>query len=260
LDGAETATLSGDPMWDDFLLFVAVGLAAQMIDGAIGMAYGVTSTSILLSLGVAPATASACVHAAETFTTGASGIAHWRVGNVDRSLVWRLAVPGMIGGAIGAFALVSLPGDAIRPYVSGYLLVLGLLILWKAFTARNASPPPPSRVAPLGLVGGLLDAIGGGGWGPIVTSTLIGQGATARYTIGSVNLAEFFVTATISGTFFLTIGLTLWPIIAGLVLGGVLAAPFAALATKHLPDKALMVIVGCVVIILSLRGIVRALA
>jgi uncharacterized protein len=247
-------------MWDDFLLFVAVGLAAQMIDGAIGMAYGVTSTSILLSLGVAPATASACVHAAETFTTGASGIAHWRVGNVDRSLVWRLAVPGMIGGAIGAFALVSLPGDAIRPYVSGYLLVLGLLILWKAFTARSASPPPPSRVAPLGLVGGLLDAIGGGGWGPIVTSTLIGQGATARYTIGSVNLAEFFVTATISGTFFLTIGLTLWPIIAGLVLGGVLAAPFAALATKHLPDKALMVIVGCVVVILSLRGIVRALA
>jgi uncharacterized membrane protein YfcA len=247
-------------MWDDFLLFVAVGLAAQMIDGAIGMAYGVTSTSILLSLGVAPATASACVHAAETFTTGASGIAHWKMGNIDRDLVWRLAVPGMVGGAIGAFALVSLPGDAIRPYVNGYLLVLGLLIIWKAVTTRSVSAPAPSRVAPLGLAGGLLDAIGGGGWGPIVTSTLLGQGATPRYTIGSVNLAEFFVTATISGTFFLTIGLTLWPIIAGLVLGGVLAAPFAALATKHLPDKALMVIVGCVVVILSLRGIVRALA
>jgi uncharacterized protein len=247
-------------MWDDFLLFVAVGLAAQMIDGAIGMAYGVTSTSILLSLGVAPATASACVHAAETFTTGASGIAHWKMGNIDRDLVWRLAVPGMVGGAIGAFALVSLPGDAIRPYVNVYLLVLGLLIIWKAVTTRSVSAPAPSRVAPLGLAGGLLDAIGGGGWGPIVTSTLLGQGATPRYTIGSVNLAEFFVTATISGTFFLTIGLTLWPIIAGLVLGGVLAAPFAALATKHLPDKALMVIVGCVVVILSLRGIVRALA
>jgi uncharacterized membrane protein YfcA len=247
-------------MWDDFLLFVAVGLAAQMIDGAIGMAYGVTSTSILLSVGVAPATASACVHAAETFTTGVSGFAHLRVGNTDRSLVWRLAVPGMIGGAAGALVLTLLPGEVIRPYVSGYLLALGLFILRKALTAQSGFAPPPSRVAPLGLFGGLLDAIGGGGWGAIVTSTLLGQGTTPRYTIGSVNLAEFFVTATISTTFLVTIGLTLWPIIAGLVLGGILAAPFAAYVTKHLPDKALMIMVGCVVVILSLRGILRALA
>jgi uncharacterized membrane protein YfcA len=246
-------------MWDDFLLFVAVGLAAQMIDGAIGMAYGVTATSVLLGVGVPPATASAAVHAAEAVTTGVSGLAHWRLGNIDRGLIWRLAVPGMIGGAIGAFVLTSIPGEVVRPYVSAYLLFLGVFILWKALAARATVALPPGKVAPLGFAGGLLDAIGGGGWGPIVTSTLLGQGATPRYAIGSVNLAEFFVTMTISATFLFTIGLALWPIIAGLVAGGVLAAPFAALATKHLPDKALMIMVGCVVMILSLRNLLGTL-
>ena len=247
-------------MWEDLLLFVAVGFAAQMVDGAIGMAYGVTSTSVLLSVGIPPATASAAVHAAEVFTTGASGLAHWRLRNIDRSLIWRLAIPGMIGGALGAYALTAIPGEVIRPYVSGYLLLLGLFILWKAASARPVVAPPPSRVAPLGFVGGVLDAIGGGGWGPIVTLTLLGQGATPRYAIGSVNLAEFFVTLTISATFLLTIGLTLWPIIAGLVVGGVLASPFAALVTKHLPAKVLMIMVGCVVVLLSSRGLLKALA
>jgi uncharacterized membrane protein YfcA len=247
-------------MWEDLLLFIAVGLAAQMVDGALGMAYGVISTSVLLSVGIPPATASAAVHAAETFTTGASGLAHWRLGNIDRGLIWRLAVPGMIGGAIGAYLLTAIPGEAIRPYVSGYLFLLGLFILWKAVNPRPVGAPPPSRVAPLGFVGGLLDSIGGGGWGPIVTSTLLGQGATPRYAIGSVNLAEFFVTLTISATFLLTIGLTLWPIIAGLVIGGVLAAPFAALVTKHMPAKVLMVLVGCTVVLLSVRGLLKALA
>jgi uncharacterized protein len=124
-------------MWDDVLLYVAIGFAAQMIDGALGMAYGVTANSVLLSLGVPPATASACVHAAETFTTGASGAAHWRLGNVDRKLLLRLAIPGMIGGAIGAYILVGLPGDAIKPFISAYLLLLGVLIIWKALAARQ---------------------------------------------------------------------------------------------------------------------------
>ena len=130
-------------MWEEFLLFVAVGFAAQMIDGAIGMAYGVTSTSVLLSVGIPPATASAAVHAAEVFTTGASGLAHWRLGNIDRGLIWRLAVPGMIGGALGAYALTAIPGEVIRPYVSGYLFLLGLFILWKAVSARPVVAPPP---------------------------------------------------------------------------------------------------------------------
>jgi hypothetical protein len=247
-------------MWDDILLYVIIGFVAQMIDGAIGMAYGVTASSVLLGLGVSPATASACVHAAETITTGASGLAHWRLGNVDRALLARLAVPGMIGGAIGAYVLSELPGQALRPFVSAYLLALGVLIVWKALTPRPIEAPAPRAVAPLGFVGGALDAIGGGGWGPIVASTLLGQGTTPRYAIGSVNLSEFFVTLTISTTFFLTVGLSLWPIIAGLVMGGILAAPFAALATKHIADKVLMLIVGSVVVLLSVRTILAAFA
>jgi uncharacterized membrane protein YfcA len=246
-------------MWEDLLLFVAVGFAAQMVDGAIGMAYGVTSSSVLLSLGVPPATTSACVHAAETFTTAVSGASHWKFGNVDRKILLRLALPGMIGGAIGAYVLTNLDGDVIKPYISGYLLLLGVFIVWKALTSRVSQGTEPSRVAPLGFIGGLLDSMGGGGWGPIVTTSLIGQGTTPRYAIGSVNLAEFFVTLTISATFIATIGLDLWPTIVGLIIGGVIAAPFAAYATKMLPDKALMILVGCVVVILSLRTIVQAL-
>jgi uncharacterized membrane protein YfcA len=246
-------------MWEEQLLFEAVGFAAQMVDGSIGMAYGVNSTSVLQSLGIPPATASACVHASETFTTAVSGTAHWKLGNVDRKLLLRLALPGAIGGAIGAYVLVNLDGDKVKPFISAYLLLMGLFIVWKAVTKRVSEGAEPSRVAPLGFVGGLLDSIGGGGWGPIVTSTLIGQGTTPRYAIGSVNLAEFFVTLTISATFVATIGLELWPIITGLIIGGVVAAPFAAYATKVLPAKALMILVGCVVAILSLRTIVAAL-
>ena len=248
-------------MSEDFYLYVLVGFAAQMVDGAIGMAYGITSTSVLLSMGLPPATASACVHAAETFTTAASGLSHWKLGNVDRRLIWRLAVPGIIGGVIGAYVLSHVPGEVFKPYISAYLLLLGLFIIYKAVHRKPSFVDvPPTNVAPLGFVGGLVDAIGGGGWGPIVTSTLLGQGATPRYAIGSVNMAEFFVTLAISATFFLTIGLELWPIITGLVVGGVIAAPLAALATKHLPAKVLMIIVGCVIVLLSLRTIVKAIA
>lgn len=247
-------------MWDDILLYVIIGFVAQMIDGAIGMAYGVTSSSVLLGLGVPPATASACVHAAETFTTGASGFAHWRLGNVDRKLVVQLVIPGMIGGAIGAYVLAGLPGESLRPYISTYLLLLGLLIIWKALNTRPIEGAAPRAVTPLGFFGGLLDAMGGGGWGPIVTSSLLGQGTTPRYAIGTVNLAEFFVTLVISTTFFLTVGLSLWPIIAGLIIGGIIAAPFAAFATKHIPDKVLMLIVGCVIVLLSLRTILKVIA
>lgn len=245
-------------MWEDFLLYVAVGLVAQMVDGAIGMAYGVTSTSVLLSFGVAPATASACVHAAETFTTAASGAAHWKLGNVDKRLMLRLAVPGMIGGALGAYVLSNIEGKSIKPYIAAYLLIMGLYIIYQAVRKDVREREPPRHVAPLGFAGGFVDSIGGGGWGPIVTTTLIGQGTAPRYAIGSVNLSEFFVTLTISLTFLFTIGLELWPIITGLIAGGMVAAPFAALATKHLPDKPLMIIVGCVVILLSLRNLIAA--
>ena len=252
-------------MLEDLLVFAAVGFAAQMIDGAIGMAYGLSATSVLLTLGVAPATASASVHAAEVFTTGASGLAHWRLGNVRRALVLRLAVPGVLGGVLGAYVLVGMPTAVVRVFVGLYLLALGGVVLLKALR-----PPPPlaaaistGRLAALGFCGGLLDAIGGGGWGAIVTSTLIGQGNVPREAIGSASLAEFFVTAAVSAAFVATAGLTLWPVIAGLVLGGVLAAPLAALAAKRVPDRLLMAAVGVVVSLLALRGLLislRALA
>jgi hypothetical protein len=243
----------------DLLLFTVVGFVAQLVDGAIGMAYGVTATTTLMSLGVAPAVASASVHAAEVFTTGASGIAHWRFRNIDLDLLPRLALPGMIGGAAGAYILIAVPGEMIRPFVTAYLVAMGVIILWKAL--RNVTPngEPPRHVSLLGLGGGFLDAAGGGGWGPIVATTLLGQGATPRYAIGSTNLAEFFVTLTISATFVTTIGLDLWPIILGLILGGVLAAPFAAYVTQRLADRPLMILVAVVIILLSLRSTIEAL-
>ncbi|MFC7331669.1 sulfite exporter TauE/SafE family protein [Rhodocista pekingensis] len=247
-------------MLDQILLFAAVGFAAQIVDGAIGMAYGVTATTVMLSLGIPPATASASVHAAEVFTTGASGLSHWIAGNVRMRLVLRLALPGMVGGALGAYVLSSVPGDAIRPFVSLYLMAMGGLILWKALRRTEVTDAPPKRLVPLGLTGGFLDAIGGGGWGPLVASTLIGGGTVPRYAIGSTNLAEFFVTAVVSATFVVTIGLHLWPVIAGLILGGVLAAPFAAYVTRRLPDRPLMILVGVVIVLLSLRNLLPVIA
>jgi uncharacterized membrane protein YfcA len=247
-------------VWDDFILFVAVGFAAQLVDGAIGMAYGLSGTTVMLSLGFPPATASASVHAAEVFTTGISGLSHWRFGNVNWSFAWRLAIPGALGGAAGAYVLTTLPGDTIKPFINAYLLLMGAWILWKALRNNRASADEPPRwIMPLGLGGGFLDAIGGGGWGPMVTSTLLGHGTTPRLTIGSVNFAEFFVTAAISVTFLGTIGLELWPIIAGLILGGALAAPLAAYAAKTIPDRPLMILVGSVIVLLSIRGLIQVM-
>lgn len=246
-------------MLDDILLFAVVGFLAQVIDGAIGMTYGLTATSVLLSMAVPPATASASVHAAEMFTTGASGYAHWRAGNVIPRLVWRLALPGVAGGVLGAYLLADLPVEWMKPAVSVYLLVMGVLILVRSL--RPPPPPPahPPSVTVLGFGGGFLDAVGGGGWGPLVTSTLIGRGNVPRTAIGSANAAEFFVTTAITAAFLSTIGLDLLPVILGLVLGGVLAAPLAAQITKAVPPRPLMVVVGVVISLLALRGIAVSL-
>ncbi len=248
-------------MSNDLLLFIAIGFAAQMVDGALGMAYGLTATSVLLSFGSTPAVASASVHAAEVFTTAASGAAHWRLGNVATAALWRLAPAGMAGGALGAYILTSFPGDRLRPFVATYLLVAGLIVLARGITSRPAGALASSRgwmLVPIGLLGGFLDAIGGGGWGALVTMSLLCRGIAPRTAIGTVCLAEFFVTVTISGFFFATIGFELWPIIAGLIIGGVLAAPLAAIAAKNVPDRPLMIIVGAVVVLLALRQILIA--
>lgn len=243
---------------DDFLLFVAIGFAAQLIDGAIGMAYGLTAMTILLNFGILPVIASASIHAAEVFTTGASGLSHWFFGNIDRRIIWRLAIAGMLGGVAGAYLLIISPAEIIRIGISLYLLAMGSVILWKVFWKRPRQQSP-ARYAPiLGLSGGFLDAIGGGGWGPIVTSTLIGRGMTPRLAIGSSNAAEFFVTTAVSATFIATIGLELWPVIVGLIIGGVLAAPFAAYATRRMPDRSLMILVSIVIMLLSCRQLILA--
>ena len=252
-------------MWNEVVLFACIGFVAQVIDGALGMAYGVTAAMMLLGLGVAPSVASASVHAAEVFTAGVSGSAHWCLGNIEPALVRRLALAGIVGGATGAYVLTTLPGSFVRPFVSMYLLGMGLVIMWRAIRQlgsgrwTSASSPKRRRVIPVGIVGGLLDAIGGGGWGAIVTSTLIGWGMRPRLVIGSANLAEFFVASVVTSIFVATIGLERWPIIAGLMTGGALAAPLAAFMARRLPQRALMFLVATAIVLLSLHGLLQSL-
>jgi uncharacterized protein len=234
----------------EFLLFVLIGLFAQIIDGALGMAYGLLTSSILLSLGFPPVIVSASVHTAEIATTGVSGASHLYHGNVDKKLLFKLAIPGMIGGAAGAYFLSSVAGDTIKPFVLAYLLLLGCYLLYKA-TGHALVVKEPKRVPVIGFIAGLLDAIGGGGWGPISTSTLLAQGGDVRKSIGSVNAAEFLVTMVISISFFFTVGVHHWNIVLGLLIGGVIAAPVAAMLVKKLPAKGLMYAVAGVVLSIS---------
>lgn len=237
-------------------IYVVIGFTAQMVDGSLGMAYGVTATSFLLTFGISPAVASASVHASEVITTGVSAASHHSFGNVDTGLVKRLIVPGVIGAIIGAYILTSVPGDSIRPFVSAYLLIVGFSILKKAIK-KAAHDNVRTHVTPLGFVGGFLDAIGGGGWGPIVVSTLLGRGNPVRFTIGSVNFTEFFVTLAASVTFSLILGLSHWQAIAGLAMGGALAAPLAAYLCRIVPARVLMVSVGGLIVFLSARTLYR---
>jgi uncharacterized membrane protein YfcA len=244
----------------DILPFIAIGFAAQMVDGALGMAFGVISTTLLVSLGVPPAAASAGVHTVETFTTGASGISHVLHKNVDWKLFSRLVLPGMAGGIAGAYLLSNISADAARPFVLAYLAAIGLYLI-----VRGLRHPPtakaPRAVPVLGLAGGFLDAAGGGGWGPVVTSNLLVQGTEPRRTIGTVNTAEFFLTVTISATFIAALGWEAFTVATvGLLIGGVAAAPFGAFAAKKVPAKALLILVGCVLTLTSGYGIYRALS
>lgn len=239
--------------------FIVVGFVAQMIDGVLGMAYGVSATTFLLALGVPPAFASASTHAAECVTTGLSALSHFGFGNVDKRLVRALLIPGIAGGILGAYILVSVPGDLMRPFTAAYLLIMGIVILSKALR-HTVHREVTTHLIPLGLAGGFFDAIGGGGWGPIVTGTLLARGNEPRSTIGSVNFAEFFVTIATAATFLVTIGFTFWKPILGLAIGGAIAAPFAAWTTKRISTRPLLAIVGVVVIALSIRTIWLALS
>jgi uncharacterized protein len=245
-----------------FSLFLAVGFLAQLIDGAVGMAYGVISTSVLLAFGVPPAQASATIHAAECFTTGASGASHMLHKNVDWKLFFRLAPAGVVGGVIGAYLLTGFDATFIKAVVIAYLGVLGVYLLTRALREPKEEPPHVKHVVPLGVVGGFLDASGGGGWGPIVTSTLLGRGHAPRYVIGSVNSAEFVVTVAISLTFLFTLLTGRFVLeggiiaggaaMAGLILGGLFAAPLAGYVTKIAPARWLLGFASVLVIALSI--------
>jgi uncharacterized protein len=252
------ADLLADP--SVLLPFVLIGFAAQMIDGALGMAFGQISSTLLLILGVPPAAASAGVHTAETFTTAVSGISHVAHRNVDWKLFFRIVIPGMIGGITGAYLLTNISADAARPVVLAYLTGLGLYLLYRGAMHRHTERVP-KIVAPLGLVGGFLDAAGGGGWGAIVTANLLVQGSNPRKTIGTVNTAEFFLTVTISATFIAALGWEAFTTATlGLLIGGVLAAPFGAIIAKRVNPDLLLTFVGIILTISSGYGLYRALA
>jgi uncharacterized membrane protein YfcA len=242
------------------LPYIAVGFAAQLVDGALGMAFGVISNTLMVGvLGVPPALASQRVHVVECFTTATSAISHLLNGNIDKSLFFRLLLPGVVGGVAGAYLLTSIDAAVIKPFVLVYLSGIGLYLLW-----RGLSYPPPARrpkhVAPLGLLGGFLDAAGGGGWGPVVTSNLLIQGAEPRKVIGTVSSVEFFLTITISAAFIYHLGIAdLAGATLGFLIGGVAAAPFGAFAAKHFSTKAMLIMVGIVLTLTSVYGVASAL-
>ncbi len=242
-------------MDDAFFWLMAMGFAAQLVDGALGMAYGITATSLLLSFGYSPAMASATVHAAEVATSGVSGLSHQLAGNVDRKLTYRLAVAGAAGGVLGAYLLASGVGDILRPLVSGYLAIMGLLIIAKALKAVRP-PKPLRRLGLLGICGGFFDAVGGGGWGPIVSSTLVLSGNAPARMIGSSVAAEFFMTIAVTLTFAAHLDLKAFGTAAlALVLGGLPAAPLAAWLVRIVPRKPLMLFVGALVAGLGALGV-----
>jgi uncharacterized membrane protein YfcA len=251
----------------EILLYIALGFVAQLIDGALGMAYGLIATSALLATGTPPALASASVHAAEIVTTGLAGASHVWNRNIDWALLKRLAPAGMLGGILGAYVLVGLPDNILRAFVTIYLIVMAVFIgrrIWLGEKVRRKSAAQRERAmptVPLGAAGGFLDAVGGGGWGSIVTSSLIARGDQPRQSIGSVSLAEFFVTLSISLAFLTALDLSAYGLVVlGLIIGGALAAPLAGILSRVLPARMLMIMVAMVVGLLALFSLVRLIS
>lgn len=247
-----TAALHNPIFWSSLL----VGLFAQVVDGALGMAYGITASSFLLASGASPALATGATHLAEVFTTGVSGVSHVKLGNVNKKLFLNLLIPGIIGVLLGAYIITNIDGKIIKPYINAYLFIMGLYVLSKAFRRITLNTDVNSaKVAPLAIFGGFMDTVGGGGWGPIVTTSLVGAGHNPRTTIGSVNFAEFFLTVASATAFFTLLDGTVWVIVAGLVVGGLFAAPFAAYATRHFKTKTLLILVGLLISGVSLYNL-----
>jgi hypothetical protein len=247
----------------NFVKYVLVGGIAQLIDGALGMAYGVSVTTFLLSIGIpaiTPAVASASMHASEVFTTGASSLVYMRFRNINKKMFKLLLWPGIIGTIVGVFTVSYLGKEyfkILKPLVSFYTLILGVLIIAKAVNFK-LKKSKTKRIQPIAALGGFLDSVGGGGWGPIVTASLIAGGRNLRYAIGTSHLAKFFIALTSTVTFFILIGIDHWPIIFGLVIGGMIVAPFSINLSTKIPTKPGLILVGIVVILVSLKTLLKA--
>lgn len=243
----------------EFLVFFFIGVFAQLVDGTLGMGYGATSTSFLLAYGVPPVVSSTGVHVAEMFTTGVSAISHHRFGNINKKLVKHLLIPGVLGSITGAYLLSDvINGDVIKPFIAVYMIILAIIIIRKALK-KSIIKKKTKKLGFLATFGGFMDAVGGGGWGPIVTSTLLGRGRNPRYTIGSVNAAEFAVSFASGITFMLFGGIHGWQVIIGLILGGVIAAPLGAYLVNKIKRKPMMIAVGVLIILLSLKTLSKLL-
>ncbi|WP_462253523.1 sulfite exporter TauE/SafE family protein [Ferruginibacter sp.] len=265
LSAAQLTTLQAALHKDNYLFYwmLLVGFFAEIVAGSMGMGYGVICTTILLILNVPPPVISASIHSAESFTSAAGTISHWQLGNVNKKLAKALAIPAIIGAVIGALAL-SYVGDRYakitKPFIAVYTMYLGIRILQNAFQKKETNQKKkPTKITVLGLIGGFIDSFGGGGWGPLVTGTFIKNGHTPRYVIGSSTFAKCILTVASAITFIFTIGIHHWNIVAGLLIGGIITAPFSAMLTSKLPVKKMFVAVGIVVIAMSLITIYRAI-
>jgi uncharacterized membrane protein YfcA len=253
----------------EFLAYVLIGFIAQMIDGALGMAYGASSMTMLTSYGVSSSIANSCIKLSEVFTTSASGFSHWKMGNINKKLVKNLIIPGVIGAVFGATLIAyvdQIEGFSkkwVKPIISIYILMLGVYIIYKALRKKEKKKKT-ANLSVLASFGGFMDAAGGGGWGPIVTSTLISKGRNPKYTIGSVNLSEFFIALTSAVIITLIIGLEEWQlgggikIALGMIFGGIIAAPMGAIVASRIKAKPMMLVVGSLIIIVNMLNIYKA--
>ncbi|MGG3890105.1 sulfite exporter TauE/SafE family protein [Metabacillus fastidiosus] len=248
------------------IIFAFIGFLAQLIDGSLGMAYGVTSTSLLLAFGMSPAIASASVHLSEVVTTAASGVSHIKFGNVDKKMVYRLIIPGSIGAFIGATFLSNIPGDLVKPYVSIFLLVLGIyvvirfLVIYKPSEEKKGTSLSVKQSIPLGFIAGFFDATGGGGWGPIATPVLLSKnGMTARKVVGTVDTSEFAIAVSATLGFFISLGweAVQWQWVIALMIGGVIAAPIAAWLVRIIPAHLMGVSVGGFIVLTNSRTLLH---
>jgi hypothetical protein len=246
-----------------FYWMMLAGFCAELVAGSMGMGYGVICTTILLILNVPPPVISASIHSAESFTSAAGSLSHWQLGNINKKLVKALAIPAVIGAVIGAISLTYVGENyakLTKPVIATYTMYLGFRILRNAYKNKNGNGVKKKTNIPiLGLIGGFIDSFGGGGWGPLVTGTFIKNGHTPRYVIGSSTMAKFILTVASAITFIFTVGIHHWNIVAGLLIGGIITAPFSAMLTARLPMRKMFIAVGIVVIIMSLITIYRAI-